>query len=84
MNTNNLSPYAFNYMRALEWFYYADGPGNQACVVLAKSFLSSLVLRYAPVIQSATLGWGAETEQAAKQVSDQAPTPALYKQNPCS
>ncbi len=84
MNPNKRQIQHTDKKKFLEWMYAAKIHGTFAKDV-ARSFLEfpSLPERLT-VVQSAMLGWGAETEQAAKQVSDQAPTPALYKQNPCS
>lgn len=51
---------------------------------MGRHFLDMLARQREDVVKSASLGCGAQKDQAAKHVSEHAPTPALYKQNPCS
>lgn len=75
-----MNPHRIDKERFLAWVYAVETRGDTFAKAVARSFLEFPSLpAFQPVVQSPTLGWGAETEQAAKQVSDQAPTPALYK-----
>jgi len=77
---NTMHPQSYTRKSALGWMYYHYSDNTRAPLpFMGRYFLEQLALQREAVVKSASLGCGAQKDQAAKHVSEQAPTPALYK-----